>query len=414
MTSDTTLIRRGRMASGTMFLANGFITGSWAPQIPLLLPRHHITETTLGLLIFLLGVGAVGAMALSGGMIARFGTKPVLRVFAVCASVTVAAAVLAPNLWLLSATLVIMGALIGCMDVAMNANAVELERRVGRAIMSFSHGFWSVGGFTGASIGGWLIARIGPEGHALAMAGVTFVAVAVAGPYLLGDAPVAKALSKTGRVNHWPRNAGLYILGIMAMCSMIPEGAVLDWAALYLKTEHGAGVATAGLAFALFSAAMAVMRFVGDALRNRFGAVQTLRASALIAAAGLMGAALAPNATLAIACFAFAGLGVANMVPVMFSAAGNYPGLTAGMGITTVTMMGYSGILVAPSSIGFVADHIGFRVTFGVVALLLIAVALLSARAAAADFKAEGTAPAMPESDLGPDGGPQRQTMPAT
>ena len=133
---------------------------------------------------------------------------------------------------------------------------------------------------------------------------------------------------------------------------------------------------------------MAVMRFAGDGLRNRFGAVQTLRVSGLIAAAGLMGAALAPNATLVLACFAFAGLGVANMVPVMFSAAGNFPGLSAGMGITTVTMLGYSGILVAPSSIGFIAEHIGFRVTFGALALLLIAVAVMAGRAAAADFKA--------------------------
>ena len=169
---------------------------------------------------------------------------------------------------------------------------------------------------------------------------------------------------------------------------MIPEGAVLDWAALYLQTEHGTGVATAGLAFALFSATMAVMRFAGDALRNRYGAVQTLRISGLVAAAGLMGAALAPTAPLAIASFAFAGLGVANMVPVMFSAAGNFPGLSAGIGISTVTMLGYSGILIAPSSIGFVADHIGFRITFGALALLLIAVAAMAGRAAAADFRA--------------------------
>ena len=100
------------------------------------------------------------------------------------------------------------------------------------------------------------------------------------------------------------------------------------------------------------------------------------------------GAALAPNAPLVIASFAFAGLGVANMVPVMFSAAGNFPGLSAGIGISIVTMLGYSGILVAPSSIGFVAEHIGFRVTFGALALLLIAVAMMADRAVTADFRA--------------------------
>jgi MFS family permease len=380
-------MQRWRLASGTMFLVNGFVMGSWAPQIPLLLPRHQITESTLGLLIFMLGVGAVGAMALSGGLIARHGSRALLRMFAVAASVTLAGVVLAPNLWIVTPAMVIMGALLGCMDVAMNANAVELERRMGRAIMSSSHGFWSLGGFLGGGIGGWIIAQIGAEGHALVTAGLCLAAVLLAIPYLLGDAtPPALHNSSGGKVKRWPRGAAIYILGGMTLLSMVPEGAVLDWAALYLQKEHGTGVSTAGLAFALFSASMAIMRFAGDAIRNRFGAVQTLRISGLIAAAGLMGAAVSPNATLVIACFTFAGLGVANMVPVMFSAAGNFPGLSAGMGITTVTMLGYSGILIAPSSIGFVAEHIGFRVTFGTLALLLISVAMMASRAAAADF----------------------------
>ena len=389
MATDQSALRRWRMASATMFMVNGFMMGSWAPQIPLLLPRHQITETTLGLMIFLLGIGAVGAMAFAGGLLARYGSKPVVQVFATVTCFTLATAVLAPTLWLLAAALIGMGAFIGCMDVAMNANAVELERRMGRAIMSSSHGFWSLGGFIGASIGGWAISKIGAEAHALAVAGVTLAAVVLAMRHLQGVAPVHLHASHTATATkRWPRSPAIYILGGMALLSMVPEGAVLDWAALYLQQEHGTGVSTAGLAFALFSATMAVMRFAGDAIRNRFGAVQTLRVSALIAAAGLLGAALAPNATLVIGSFAFAGLGVANMVPVMFSAAGNFPGLSAGLGISIVTMLGYSGILVAPSSIGFIADHVGFRVTFGTLALLLIAVAMMAGRAAAADFRA--------------------------
>ena len=387
MATAISAVRRGRMASAAMFLVNGLLMGSWAPQIPLLLPRHQITETTLGLLIFLLGVGAVGAMALTGGLIGRFGSRRVLQVFALAAPFTLAAAVLSPNLWALSLSLVVMGALIGCMDVSMNANAVEVERHLGRAIMSSSHGFWSLGGFLGGSVGGWIIARLGAEGHALLVAVVALLAVLLARPYLLEHAPKAAGSAQTAPPKGWPKNPAVYVLGVMALLSMIPEGAVLDWAALYLQQEHGTGVSTAGLAFALFSATMAVMRFAGDALRNQFGAVQTLRASALIAAAGLLGAALAPSAVLVIASFAIAGLGVANLVPVMFSAAGNMPGMAAGMGISIVTMLGYSGILIAPSSIGFIADHIGFRVTFGTLALLLIAVSVMAGRAAAADFQ---------------------------
>ena len=161
MTQDHTDARRGRWAVAAMFLANGFLFGSWAPQIPLLLPRHGITEGTLGLLIFGLGVGAVVAMSFSGAIIARLGSRRALRTFALLAVGTLALVVFAPTVPILAVTMAIMGAFLGCMDVAMNANAVEVEKRLGRAIMSSSHGFWSLGGFIGGGLGGLVIAATG-------------------------------------------------------------------------------------------------------------------------------------------------------------------------------------------------------------------------------------------------------------
>ena len=385
--SDIRAARRGRWAVAAMFLANGFIMGAWAPQIPLLLPRHGIGEGTLGLLILVLGLGAVGAMLFAGRLIARFGVLAVLRFFALAFIPALPAVVYAPNLVMLAGAMALLGALLGSMDVAMNANAVEVERRLGRAIMSSSHGFWSLGGFFGGALGGWIVAAWGAGGQALWAAGVAGVIVLAAMPFLMGDtprpAPVAgEAAPRTALL---PRDAALWMLGVLALFSMVPEGAVLDWAALYLQQELGSDVATSGLAFALFSGTMAVMRFAGDGVRNRFGAVATLRWSALIAAAGMLGAAMAPGDVAAIACFAFAGLGVANMVPILFSAAGNHPGLAPGAGIAAVTMMGYSGILVAPSTIGFVAEHAGFRVTYAGLAVCLLVVAALAPRGAAAD-----------------------------
>jgi fucose permease len=385
--------RRARWAIAAMFLVNGFIMGSWAPQIPLLLPRHQITEFTLGLLILMLGVGAVGAMAFAGGLIGRFGSLAVLRVFALSASVTLAMVVLAPGLPTVTLAMVVMGALIGCMDVSMNANAVEVERSLGRAIMSSSHGFWSLGGFIGGGLGGVVIAAVGAEAHAVLVSAACLAAVLVTLPFLRGDAPApAQPAEGKPRKSFLPRDPAIYVIGLMALFCMVPEGAVLDWAALYVTKELGADIEASGLAFAFFSGTMAVMRFMGDAVRNRFGAVQTLRVSAVIGAAGLMGGALAPTETVAIAAFAVAGLGVANTVPIALSAAGNHPGLSAGVGISTVAMMGYSGILVAPSTIGFVAEAIGFRVTYGVLALVLLVVAAMAARCAAADGRPAGEA----------------------
>lgn len=374
---------RARWAVAAMFAANGFAMGSWAPQIPPLMPRHGIAESTLGLVILALGVGAVAAMIFTGRLIARFGGKPVLVAFALALIPALPAIVFADSLALLVLAAAYFGAVAGSMDVAMNAQAVTVERGLGRAIMSTSHGYWSLGGFVGSGLGSLVIATWGPGAQALMAAVVVAAAVGLAIPHLLPDAPVAPEL---GQKNHlFPRDAALWLLGGMTLLCMVPEGAVMDWAAVYLGKELGADTFRAGLGFAFFAATMSVMRFTGDAIRNRFGAVRTLRVSGFLGAAGLMTGAVAPVDWIAIASFAIAGLGVANMVPVLFSAAGNHPGLPPGQAISTVTMMGYSGLLIAPASIGHVAELAGLRVTYAALALLLFLVACLAGRARAAD-----------------------------
>ncbi|PZR01019.1 MAG: MFS transporter [Cereibacter sphaeroides] len=369
-----------------MFFANGFLFGSWAPQIPLLLPRHDITEGTLGLLILGLGIGAVSAMSFSGAIIARIGSRRAVRMFAILAVGTLAFVVFSPSVPVLAIAMALMGATLGSMDVAMNANAVEVEKRLNRAIMSSSHGFWSFGGFIGGGLGGMVLSRVGAETHAVLATIAALAVMLVAMPFLVAEPRVAHH-AEEGRAKHtgWPRGWAIYILGMMCLFSMVPEGGVLDWAALYLTREHGAGLETASFGFALFAGTMAVVRFMGDSVRNHFGAVTTLRVSALIGAVGMIGASLAPSPWVAIAFFGISGLGLANMVPIVLSAAGNQPGASSGAGIAAVTMMGYSGILLAPSAIGFAAEHFGYRATYFVLAILLVVVASLAQRVAAAD-----------------------------
>lgn len=392
--TDLHITRRGRWAVSAMFLANGFVMGAWAPQIPLLLPRHDITEAVLGLLILVLGLGAVTAMVFAGRLIDIFGARRLLCVFALAILPALPLVVLAPNMAVLIPAMALFGATLGSMDVVMNAHAVEVERRLGRAIMSSLHGFWSVGGFVGGAGGGWLLASLGSGGQAFWAAGGAALLVVIAIPFLAPDDPRPEVIPGTApvRARLLPREGSVWLLGVLALFCMVPEGAVLDWAALYLRQELGAEVARSGLAFAFFSGAMAVMRFAGDGVRNRFGAVATLRWSGLIASVGLMGAAVAPGEGAALVGFFIAGLGVANMMPIMFSAAGNLPGLSPGAGIAAVSMMGYSGILIAPSAIGFVAEHAGFRLTYGALAALLVVVALMAGRATAADGLRPSTA----------------------
>jgi len=375
-----------------MFMANGFVMGVWATQIPLLLPRHDITKPVVGLLILGLGIGAVSAMLFSGKLLARFGSRTMTRGFALALVPVLPMVVFAPSLPTVAIAMALMGAVAGSMDVGMNANAVAVERTQGRAIMSSSHGFWSLGGFFGGLGGGPVIAAYGAEMQSLIAAGIVLVLVAIAWPFLVEEPRVVIAPAGLPRKDVQaasppllPRHLGIWVLGILSFLSMVPEGAVLDWSALYLLNEHGATVSQSGLAFGLFSGAMAVLRFIGDAVRNRFGAVRTLRVSALIGSGGMFLAAIAPTPELATAGFFLSGIGVANLIPIIFSAAGNFPGVAAGTAISTVTMLGYSGILVAPSAIGFVAQQVGFRPTYIGLAMLMLVVAAMAGRAAMAD-----------------------------
>jgi predicted MFS family arabinose efflux permease len=378
MSIDPALARRWRVAISAMFLLNGAILGSWAPQIPLLLPRHGITESTLGLLILGMGIGAMAAMCFSGRLTARYGSRRMVGATAICCAVTLAAAVLAPNVATLALAMAAMGASIAMMDVATNANAVELEQSAGRAILSSTHGFWSVGGFLGGALGGPGIAALGNSGHALTVSVLSLALVALSWSRL-SDAPVAEEDTSSGTGNGmWRQGWTIYLIGLMTLLAFVPESAVLDWSALYLSTDHDAGVAASGMAFALFSACMAAMRFCGDAVRTRVGAVPLLRASGVTAAAGMSLAALAPSATLATAGFALTGIGLANIVPILFSAAGRHGGANPGAAIATVSFIGYGGMLMAPSLIGVTVEEVGFPAIFLTLAGLLLAIATLA------------------------------------
>lgn len=381
--------RAGRKAVATMFLANGFLMGSWAPQIPELMRRLAIGETMLGVLILVFGVGALVAMPACGMLMARYGSRDVLRGFALASVIGLLVVALADRMWAAVPALFVLGGVVGAMDVAMNTNAVAVERALSRAVMSSMHGFWSLGGVAGGALGGLAIERYGHLLHAVGVTLVLAALVGIAALYLIQEDRLPRPAGQKLRL---PRQPAIYLVGLLALFAMIPEGAVLDWAALYLQQELGASIATAGFAFAAFSATMAVMRFVGDGIRRRLGAVRTLRISSLIAAAGVMGAGLAPDAWFAIAAFAAAGLGVANIVPIAFSAAGNQAGVSSSTGMSVVTTMGYSGILLAPSAVGFLAERFGFTPIFMVMAGLLALVSAMAGLARDADFGRINTA----------------------
>lgn len=376
-----------RMAVSGLFFVNGIFVGSWAPKIPVLMHRLEISEAVTGLIVLLLGLGSISIMPVFGALTARRGSAHAVRLAAILLTPGLLLMSLAPNLPLVAVSVFLFGGMVGGMDVAMNANAVAVERVRRRAIMSSCHGFWSLGALIGSGAGGIVITWLGEIGHALLLTALFAASLAVLLPQILQDRP-----KLTDHVTHrrgLPRSPLPYLIGLMALCAMVPEGAILDWAAVYLQKEMGASLSLAGWGFAACAATMAAMRFAGDVIRQRFGAERTLRVSVVIAITGMGVAGAASNAPMAIIGFGLAGLGIANLVPIAFSAAGNLPGIAQGVGLSVVTMMGYSGILLAPGSIGFLAEKTSFSLIYLGLAVLLMVPLLLSPLIRSADFEAE-------------------------
>ncbi len=380
--SRAPIVTRERAAVALMFLMNGFLIGAWAPKIPEFAARLSLSESALGLMILVFGIGSIVMMPIGGIQIARFGSTWVTRITALLVLPTLLLLSLVGSVWTGAIAIFLFGGLIGAMDVAMNANAVVTEKQMRRSIMSSCHAFWSLGGLLGSASGGVLIAWLGVVGHGLLVSVLAAVMVAIAWPMLVTDTPHPEEAKQKVRL---PMTPLPWLIGLVALFSMIPEGAVLDWGALYFRNELGASVELSGLAFGAFSLTMATMRFAGDLVRDRFGAVNTLRFCTVMSIIGLATAGMASGPVMAMIGFAIAGIGISNMVPIAFSAAGNLPGMAQGIGLSVVTTMGYSGILVAPSAIGFIAEHTGLAAIFLGLPVLHLVVLLLSGLARHAD-----------------------------
>jgi MFS family permease len=373
-----------RIALSGLFLLNGTFAGAWAPKIPEFASRLGLSESGLGLMIMCFGIGSLVLMPIVGLLIAHFGTTRMVKGSSILFLSTMLLLSIAPNIPTGAAAIFFFGGLMGAMDVAINGNAVEVEKTMRRAIMSSCHAFWSLGAFIGATTGGFLIQTLGVMGHAALLTIVGAVALVFIWPFVLHDAPHPSDERQKVRL---PMTLLPWLIGTMALFSMVPEGAILDWGALYMRDELGATLAMSGFAFGAFSLTMAVMRFAGDHVRDRFGAVKTLRFCTVMAIIGMVISGTAPNAYVGMIGFAICGIGISNMVPIAFSAAGNLPGFAQGVALSVTTVMGYSGSLFAPSVIGFIAEHTGFAIIFSLLPVLFIIVLALSHHAVHADVR---------------------------
>jgi predicted MFS family arabinose efflux permease len=379
--SRTTRPKAARFAVCLLFFLNGTLFATWASRVAALKADHHLSNGALGLALLAMSMGAVIAMPLSGKLIVRYGSAAVCQAGALIYCLMLPVAMLAPGQGLLAATLFLFGAGHAALDVAMNAQAVVVEKRYREPIMSSFHALWSIGGLTGAALGGLLASQnVSPFMHFGVMSILFFLGTSVVWTHLLDDreTPVKVVADKPASkfmFSH-PR---ILALGLVALCVMIGEGAMADWSAVYLRNNVGTKESIAAAGYAFFSVAMAIGRLLGDRLTTRFGPVKMVRTGGLLAAVGLAMALLIGQTLPVLIGFACVGFGYATIVPIVFTAAGNISGLSSGAVLASVTTTGYLGFLIGPPLIGFTAEGIGLSHALGLIVLTSLLVAALSA-----------------------------------
>jgi hypothetical protein len=312
---------------------------------------------------------------LAGWCAGRLGSDATTRMAGLALCLLLPLPVVSPNLATLILALLLFGAANGMLDVAMNAQAVLIEDHYRRPILSSLHGLYSTGGLAGASLAAAAASLAIPAPvQTLGLTGVLMPSLFAVSRYLLhGEAHGTDRRA----VLAWPSSA-LLGLGALAFLALMAEGAMGDWAAVFLREYRRAGMDGAATGFAGFSLAMAAGRFAGDWVRRRWGAPILLRAGGLAAAVGMTTALIAPGLVLSVLGFTLFGLGLANMIPILFGAAGRAQGMTPGLGIAAVATAGYAGLLAGPPLIGMTANLVGLRLALVAIVCGVLAVAVFA------------------------------------
>lgn len=352
-----------------MFFLNGSLLANWVSRIPAIKDDLNLSDGELGIVLLGIAVGTLSALSVSSGLILRFGSRQITIIGAALTSLLLSPLALMPHPVALWINLFLFGGAMTMMDVAMNTQGIEVERRFGKALMSSFHAAFSIGGFTGAALGAGMAALdVSPLLHFTIITAVSLVLLSPAASNLIVE-ETRPRVDKRPSVFQLPPRA-LWLLGVVAFCSSVGEGSMGDWSAVYLKDVVLTSASVAAFGYAAFSLAMTVGRLLGDGLATRFGPAVLVRVGGMLASLGLLAAITLPETGIVLIGFAAVGAGLSITVPLVYSAAGNVPGLPSGTGIAGVATIGYAGFLAGPPVIGLVADLFSLRVSLLLVALL--------------------------------------------
>lgn len=397
-------VKRGRAAVSVLFLLYGVILGSWTSRIPAVKQGLGLSDGQLSLALLAFAAGAIVGMQAVGRLVDRFGSARVMLPAALVDGAILLAPAFAPNLPLLVLALFGFGAVHGTLNVAMNANAVEVQTAWQRPIISSFHAVYSIGGFIGSAVGG-LFARagLGPSATFASVAGLVVLGVgwssqwAYAAPPHTAQPPRAPQDSDTAaqaeaaaagsdavpaagdvkrRGPFRLRSSAILFLGALAFCCLVGEGSAADWSAVYLRDNLHTSPGFAASAYSAFAIAMTAGRLVGDRVTAALGPVRLVRGCGVLASAGLGLGLLIGAPAAGVVGFGCLGLGLSCIVPQVFSNAGTRDPAHAGEAIARVAGLGFLGFVVGPIVIGGLAELVGLRAALATPVVLVLAVAI--------------------------------------
>ena len=368
---SSTKVKWPKWALAMLFLADGAGFGTWAAHVPVFKQVLNIENGSLTFVLISVIVGAIISMPVTGQLTARYGSRRVIRIVAITYVLMIGLLAQASSFLLLVLFAGLFGAAKGAFDISVNAQAMVVEEHYQRSSMSFFQGCWSAGGLLGAGAAGLMLQHQGTiRGNLSLTAGLLALCALASLPLLVDETVKPRAASKFV----WPSRALLRI-AILASFGLLAEGAIADWASVYLHSNIGVALPLAAAGYAAYAIAMATARFSGDWLAVHFSGKNILHGSGLLIAAGLSCTLLSHSWWPAVIGLMLAGIGVANIVPVIWSVAGRDTRMGAGPAISATATIGYCGFLTGPPIIGSLAVIVGLRTAMGVIVLAGIIVA---------------------------------------
>lgn len=390
-------MRRSLISLATFFFLAGFLLSNWAVRVPDVKLQVGATATALGIALLCQSLGGLISMAIGGRLCVRFGPRPVIVVAGPLTALAVIGPTLATSPQLLAAALLLLGLVYGTFNISLNSAAVDVERVLGKSVMSRLHGLYSCGALAGALVGGAAAAALGPTAHMVTISASGLLTTAVLGSTLLSTAPEpggARPVTKNGdAASDDPdgsaterrsrmavaRTSGIptitIVFAVIAFCTAFGEFSAIDWAALHLRQDVGATASAAAIGLACYEGSMTVGRLAGDKVINRFGSTAVLGGGAGLALVGGLLAAWAPGGLpTAYVGYLMFGLGMANVFPIAVARAGALAGPQA---VARVAMASTLGIMVERPAVGFLADQIGLPTSLSLIAVLITLIAVL-------------------------------------